>query len=107
MGDMKNRVSSWFEKLDDKVTQKKLQSVIEKIKNSDSKDLAKLFQQVDVEDVSNKLDSIDIQKLQELKFDKSEIMNLLSSPEVEGIVSSSKKDSQVILDKIKTLLERL
>jgi uncharacterized membrane protein YheB (UPF0754 family) len=93
------------EMLADKVIQSKLNQAIEMLKKDDTEELTKKIAKLDKQELINKINEYDDEKIKSLKINKDEINKKITQNDLDKIEKMLGKDSDVIMKKVNDFLK--
>ncbi|MBR5501350.1 MAG: membrane trafficking protein [Clostridia bacterium] len=95
-----------FEKIDQKIMEKKLEQGLDMLKNKPEGELSKKLAGVNREELLRKMNEIDPSKLKQMNINIEEIKQKITSADLEKIKRLAGKDSDAVMRKINELLGR-
>ncbi|NMA34992.1 MAG: membrane trafficking protein, partial [Clostridiaceae bacterium] len=82
---LSKKMAELLEKMDDKVLAAKINAAVDMLKNENYDELAKKLRKVDKNEIMTKLSEINDEKLKELKLDKAELKQKMSSIDLDAV----------------------
>lgn len=95
-----------FEKIDQKIMEKKLEQGLDMLKSKPDAELSKKLANIDREELLRKMDEIDQNKLKEMNIDVDAIKKKITQADLDKIKRLAGKDGDAIMKKINGLLGR-
>ncbi len=92
------------ELLADKMVQKKVNQAIDMLKKDNNDELAKKFEKLDKNELMEKINEFDEEKINNLKIDKEEIKKKITKNDLEKLEKILGKDSKDIMKKVNDYL---
>ncbi len=92
------------ELLSDKMVQKKVNQAIDMLKKDSNDDLAKKLEKIDKNELMEKINEFDEEKINNLKIDKEEIRKKITKNDLEKLEKLLGKDSKDIMKKVNDYL---
>lgn len=92
-------------KMDEKVTQAKLNSALDMLKNGNTEELAKKLNKIDKNELLSKINDFDESKLKDLKINKNEISQNVSNTDFEKLSRLLGENGEEIIKKIKDIIK--
>ena len=86
------------------ITKKKIEKGLEMLKNESPSDLKKKLQNVDINEVLQKMDEYDKKRLDELGIDVAELRSKVSDADMQKIHQVLGRDSEMVIRKIRAML---
>lgn len=86
------------------ITKKKIEKGLEMLKNESPSDLRKKLQNVDINEVLQKMDEYDKKRLDELGIDVAELKSKVSDADMQKIHQVLGRDGEMIIRKIRDML---
>jgi len=86
------------------ITKKKIEKGLEMLKNESPSDLKKKLQNVDINEVLQKMDEYDKKRLDELGIDVAELRSKVSDADMQKIHQVLGRDGEMIIRKIRDML---
>jgi FAD synthase len=86
------------------ITKKKIEKGLEMLKNESPSDLRKKLQNVDINEVLQKMDEYDKKRLDELGIDVAELRSKVSDADMQKIHQVLGRDGEMIIRKIRDML---
>ncbi|MDD4296224.1 MAG: hypothetical protein PHC69_04610 [Ruminiclostridium sp.] len=86
------------------ITKKKIEKGLEMLKNESPSDLRKKLQNVDINEVLQKMDEYDKKRLNELGIDVAELRSKVSDADMQKIHQVLGSDGEMIIRKIRDML---
>ena len=93
------------EMLADKMVQSKVNQAIEMLRKDDTGELAKKIAKIDKEELLNKMNEYDDEKIKSLKINKEEIKKKITQNDLDKLEKLLGKDSDVIMKKVNEFLK--
>lgn len=92
-------------KMDEKVTQAKLNSALDMLKNGNTEELAKKLNKIDKNELLSKINDFDESKLKDLKINKNEISQNVSNTDFEKLSRLLGENGEEIIKKFKDIIK--
>lgn len=92
------------EMMADKMIQSKVNKAIDMLKKDNTSDLEKKLAQIDKDELMNKVNEFDEEKLKNLKINKEEIKKKITKKDLEKLEKILGKDSDAIMKKVNDFL---
>lgn len=99
------KMAELLEKMDNKVLASKINAAIDMLKNENYEELTKKLKKVDKNEIMEKLNEIDEEKLKELKLDKSELKQKMNSIDLDAVQKLLGENGPEIISKIKDIIK--
>ncbi|EMS71030.1 hypothetical protein [Ruminiclostridium cellobioparum] len=92
------------ELLGDKMVQSKVNQAIDMLKKDNSDDLAKKLEKIDKNELMEKINEFDDEKIKNMKIDKEEIKKKITKTDLDKLEKILGKDSKDIMKKVNEYL---
>jgi hypothetical protein len=102
---LSKKMAELLEKMDDKVLAAKINAAVDMLKNENYDELAKKLRKVDKNEIMTKLSEINDEKLKELKLDKAELKQKMSSIDLDAVQKMLGENGPEIIGKIKDIIK--
>jgi len=93
------------EMLADKMIQSKLNQAIEMLRKDNPEEIEKKIAKIDKEELINKINEFDDEKINSLKINKDEIKKKITQNDLDKLEKMLGKDSDVIMKKVNDFLK--
>lgn len=93
------------EMLADKMVQSKLNQAIEMLRKDNTDELSKKIAKIDKEDLMNKINEYDDEKIKNLKINKDEIKEKITQKDLDKLEKLLGKDSDALMKKVNDFLK--
>lgn len=104
---LNKKLAELFGKVDEKVLQAKINAALDMLKNGNNEELAKKIGKVDKDELISKLNELDEKKLKEMNINKEEIKQKVGEADFEKLQKLLGEQGGEIVEKFKTLLNKL
>ena len=94
-----------FDKLGGNIQKKKLEKALEMLRNEDPRELRKKLGNIDTEEILDKIDEFDMNKLSQMGISMDEIRNRVTERDFEKLINVLGPDGVIIAQKLKSLLK--
>lgn len=94
-----------FDKLGGNIQKKKLEKALEMLRNEDPRELRKKLGNMDTEEILEKIDEFDMNKLSQMGISMDEIRNRVTERDFEKLINVLGPDGVIIAQKLKSLLK--
>lgn len=88
----------------DKMVQSKVNKALDMLKKDESSELAKKISQIDRDELMEKINEFDEEKIKDLKINKEEIKKKITQQDLEKLEKLLGKDSDAIMKKVNDFL---
>ncbi len=95
-----------FDKIDQKIMEKKLEQGLDMLKNKPEGEISKKLAGINRDELLRKMDEIDKTKLKQMNINVEEIKQKITPADLEKIKRLAGKDSDAVMKKINELLGR-
>ena len=102
---MSTSFSDFINKMDGKVTQKKIEKALEMLRTESPEKLKSKLSKVDMSEVLQKMDEYDSKKIQNMGLDLNNCKNTLTNEDIKKITEIMGNDGNKIVQKIKDILK--
>lgn len=99
------KLTEMLGKMDDKVFKSKLNNALDMLKSGDTDDLAKKLGKVDKNELMQKMNELDEEKLKELNIDKNEISKKINNADLQKLSELIGEHGDEIVKKIKDIIK--
>ncbi|MBP5426951.1 MAG: membrane trafficking protein [Clostridiales bacterium] len=98
------KLSKFWNKMDSKILNSKINKSIEILKNPDTTELKKELSKIDTNELLKKIDEFDKSKFDELNIDKKELLEKLSTVDLDKVSNLLGENGNEIITKLKKFL---
>ncbi len=105
MGDVMPDNYNMFDKLGGQIQKKKLEKAIEMFKNESPQELRKKLGQMDTQEILEKMDEYDPNKLRQMGINVDELKSRVTDKDFEKLIQILGPDGAAIAKKLKSLLK--
>jgi DNA-binding transcriptional MerR regulator len=102
---LNKKLADLLGKVDDKVLTAKINAAVDMLKNGNHDELAKKLSKVDKNEILEKLNEIDDEKLKELKLNKAELKQKMNSVDLDAVQKLLGENGPEIMNKIKDIIK--
>ncbi|HEX2926806.1 MAG TPA: membrane trafficking protein [Ruminiclostridium sp.] len=99
------KLSEVLGKMDDKVTQAKLNAMLDMLKNGNTDELAKKIGKVDKNELLSKINEFDDARLKELNLSKDDLKQRVSNADLNNLQKMLGEHGDEIVQKIKEIIK--
>ncbi|HEX3027839.1 MAG TPA: membrane trafficking protein [Clostridia bacterium] len=92
-------------KMDERVTQAKVNSALEMLKNGDTKELAKKINKVDKEELLSKINEFDVSKLKDMNINIDDVKQKINDADLKKLSDLLGENGDEIINKIKDIIK--
>lgn len=94
-----------FDKLGGNIQKKKLEKALEMLRNEDPRELKRRLGDLDTEEILEKIDEFDMNKLSQMGISMDEIRNRVNEADFEKLIRVLGPDGAIIAQRLKSLLK--
>jgi hypothetical protein len=102
---LNKKLAEIMSKMDEKVLKARLNAAMDMLKKGDTEELAKKLNKMDKADLLEKINDLDDSKLKDLKIDKNEIKQQVSSSDLDKLSQLLGDHGDEIINKIKDIIK--
>ena len=93
-----------FDKLGGNIQKKKLEKALEMLRNEDPNELRKRLGNIDTDEILEKIDELDLNKLSQMGINVDEVKSRITERDFEKLIKVLGPDGAIIAQRLKSML---